>query len=120
MEDNISATPFDLSTGNFPYPGGASLGPGTPAALDNGNGNNPSAPGVGMDATLFDDWNNPGNEMWYLPTGPAFFQNMESSSVSMTAEGVNVGGLDLLDYMAMDSNQFAGMNNGGTSNSGGF
>lgn len=119
MDDNISATPFDLSTGNFPYPGGASLGPGTPSALDNGNGNNPSAPGVGMDATLFDDWNNPGNEMWYLPTGPAFFQNMESSSVSMTAEGVNVGGLDLLDYMAMDSSQFSNMNNGGA-NSGGF
>lgn len=72
-----------------------------------------------MDATLFDDWNNPGNEMWYLPTGPAFFQNMESSSVSMTAEGVNVGGLDLLDYMAMDSSQFSNMNNGGPS-SGGF
>lgn len=62
-----------------------------------------------MDAGLFDDWNNPGNEMWYLPTGPAFFQNMEGQSVAMTSEGVNVGGLDLLDYMAMDASQFGGM-----------
>lgn len=54
---------------------------------------------------LFDnstDWTNPNNEMWYLPTGPAFFQNMDSNAVAMTAEGVNVGGLDLLEYMAMD------------------
>jgi hypothetical protein len=84
------------------------------------NNNNPIAPGIGMDATLFDDWNNPGDEMWYLPTGPAFFQNIENSAgVSMTAEGVNVGGLDLLDYMAMDSNQFSNIVNGGAG-SGGF
>lgn len=117
--NNISATPFDLSTGNFPYPGGASLGPATPAAVEPNT--NPSAPGAGMDATMFDDWNNPGNEMWYLPTGPAFFQNMENSSVAMTAEGVNVGGLDLLDYMAMDASQFSGMDSAGAnSNAGGF
>ncbi|CAG9991315.1 unnamed protein product [Clonostachys byssicola] len=108
--NNISATPFDLSSGNFPYPGGASLGPGTPAPVENSN---PSAPGAGMDVTLFDDWNNPGNEMWYLPTGPAFFQNMEGNAVSMTAEGVNVGGLDLLDYMAMDPSQFSGVDSSG-------
>ena len=73
-----------------------------------------------MDATMFDDWNNPGNEMWYLPTGPAFFQNMENSAVAMTAEGVNVGGLDLLDYMAMDPSGFSGGldSAGGTSNGG--
>jgi hypothetical protein len=40
--------------------------------------------------------------MWYLPTGAAFFQNIDNNAVSMTAEGVNVGGLDLLEYMAMD------------------
>jgi hypothetical protein len=40
--------------------------------------------------------------MWYLPTGPAFFQNIDNNAVSMTAEGVNVGGIDLLEYMAMD------------------
>ena len=118
--NNISATPFDLSTGTFPYPGGASLGPATPATADPNN-SNAAGPGTGMDATMFDDWNNPGDEMWYLPTGPAFFQNMENSSVAMTAEGVNVGGLDLLDYMAMDSTQFPGMESGGAnSNAGGF
>ncbi|KAI5457706.1 hypothetical protein BGZ63DRAFT_427740 [Mariannaea sp. PMI_226] len=99
--NNISATPFDLSTGNFPFPGNASLGPSTPTAVDNAVSN--------MDANLFDDWHNQGNEMWYLPPGPAFFQNMENTSVAMTAEGVNVGGLDLLEYMAMDPSQFPGL-----------
>ncbi|OBR13228.1 Fungal zn binuclear cluster domain containing protein [Colletotrichum higginsianum IMI 349063] len=117
LEDptNISATPFDLSTGTFPYPSGTAsvLGPSTPAAPPenggvggngNGNGNNASSSTTGMDG-LFDstDWNNPGNEMWYLPPGPAFFQNMDNTAVAMTAEGVNVGGLDLLEYMAMDT-----------------
>ena len=124
IDGTISATPFDLTTGNFPYPGGASLGPGTPAAaLDStttANNSNPSAPGVGMDPNMFDDWNNPGNEMWYLPTGPAFFQNMENNNVAMTSEGVNVGGLDLLDYMAMDPTGFSGMEStGANSNAGG-
>lgn len=83
------------------------LNPSTPAApLDglvdapsnvNGNGNNNHASAFG------DEWNTPGNEMWYLPTGPAFFQNMgDSAAVAMTAEGVNVGGMDLLEYMVMD------------------
>ncbi|KAF4119762.1 Fungal Zn(2)-Cys(6) binuclear cluster domain, partial [Geosmithia morbida] len=148
--DNISATPFDLSTGNFPYPGiglmvptstepdGGDPGPheqqhatlsgsnvdsssatttnaatatatGTTAAAAaaaaaaaTGNNSNGHVPPTGIDAAMFEEWNNPDNEMWYLPTGPAFFQNMEGGSVSMTAEGVNVGGLDLLDYMVMD------------------
>jgi hypothetical protein len=74
-----------------------------------------------MDASLFDEWNNPGNEMWYLPTGPAFFQNMENNNVAMTAEGVNVGGLDLLDYMAMDPvGGFGGMDGNTGAGSGGF
>ena len=67
-----------------------------------------------MDMHLFEEWNNPGNEMWYLPPGPAFFQNMENSSVAMTAEGVNVGGLDLLEYMAMDPVQFSAMEGPGS------
>jgi hypothetical protein len=69
-----------------------------------------------MDVNLFDEWNNAGSEMWYLPPGPAFFQNMENSSVAMTAEGVNVGGLDLLEYMAMDPVHFPGLDgaNSGT------
>ncbi|KAG7038913.1 transcriptional activator aro80 [Colletotrichum scovillei] len=109
---NISATPFDLSTGTFPYPSGSAsvLGPSTPApAPENGGATNttnnaPSSTTGGMEG-LFDstDWNNPGNEMWYLPPGPAFFQNMDNTAVAMTAEGVNVGGLDLLEYMAMDT-----------------
>lgn len=108
--NNISATPFDLSTGNFPYHGASSIGPSTPAA-DNSN-----ASGAGnMDVNLFDEWNNAGSEMWYLPPGPAFFQNMENSSVAMTAEGVNVGGLDLLEYMAMDPVQFPGLDGPGAS-----
>ncbi|KAL2889712.1 Transcriptional activator ARO80 [Ceratocystis lukuohia] len=49
----------------------------------------------------FEDWT--GGEMWYLPPGPAFLQNVDSNNVQMTSEGVNVGGTDLLDYLAMDS-----------------
>ncbi|CAK7221532.1 zinc finger transcriptional activator [Sporothrix curviconia] len=94
---NISATPFDSTAGNFPYPSGTAsvLNPSTPAAI------------VGIDNSLGDavfpdatDWSN--NEMWYLPAGPAFFQNMGDSNVAMTAEGVSVAGLDLLDFMTMD------------------
>ena len=113
--NGISATPFDLSTGNFPYPGGSSMGPSTPTA-----DNTATAIGTGMDVSIFDDWSNPGNEMWYLPAGPAFFQNMETNgSVSMTAEGVNVGGLDLLEYMAMDPVQFSSIDPVGTAAGGG-
>ncbi|KAF5024894.1 hypothetical protein F66182_3016 [Fusarium sp. NRRL 66182] len=99
--NNISATPFDLSSQHFPYPGQAPLGPSTPTVLDNTVQN--------MDMSLFEDWNHQGNEMWYLPPGPAFFQNVENPSVAMGPEGVNVGGLDLLEYMAMDPTQFPGL-----------
>jgi hypothetical protein len=47
------------------------------------------------------DWNG-GSEMWYLPPGAAFFQNVNEQGVTQTAEGVNVGGMDLLDFMALD------------------
>ena len=40
--------------------------------------------------------------MWYLPPGAAFFQNAGDAGVAQTSEGVNLGGIDLLDYMAMD------------------
>ncbi|EGY19492.1 hypothetical protein VD0002_g4667 [Verticillium dahliae] len=91
---NISATPFDVSAGNFPYPSGSA------------SGLNPSTPAPPIDhptVDMFDssEWGNPGNEMWYLPPGAAFFQNMENG-VAMTSEGLNVGGVDLLEYMAMD------------------
>ncbi|KAK4184172.1 hypothetical protein QBC35DRAFT_477503 [Podospora australis] len=109
---NISATPWDLNTGSFPYPPGSAsmFGPSTPAATAGGldssnsnhNNNNNNSNGLHDGGVSIDDWMNPGNEMWYLPTGAAFFQNIDSNAVSMTAEGVNVGGLDLLEYMAMD------------------
>ena len=104
----ISATPFDLSTGNFPYPSGpgSTLNPSTPAALDSlveasGAGSGAGATTNGQSA-FGEEWNTPGNEMWYLPPGPAFFQNVGDGAVAMTAEGVNVGGMDLLEYMVMD------------------
>ncbi|KAM7189145.1 hypothetical protein V8F20_010256 [Naviculisporaceae sp. PSN 640] len=103
---NISATPWDLTTGNFPYPSGSAsmFGPSTPAATglhDNTNGNGTSH--NGMEGIFDNDWTNPSTEMWYLPPGAAFYQNIgETSNVSMTAEGVNIGGIDLLEYMAMD------------------
>ncbi|KAK3357291.1 hypothetical protein B0T25DRAFT_452221 [Lasiosphaeria hispida] len=118
---NISATPWDLTSGNFPYPSGSAsmFGPSTPAASggmqDNGgNGNNHNPGNINHD--IFDgpsDWTNPGNEMWYLPPGAAFFSNMGEASVSMTAEGVNVGGIDLLDFMAMDDQQYGVMDGNG-------
>ncbi len=43
------------------------------------------------------DWNGQ-NEIWYLPPGPAFYQNSDQTT-TQTAEGVNVGGMDLLDFM---------------------
>ncbi|KAB5570257.1 hypothetical protein GE09DRAFT_957636 [Coniochaeta sp. 2T2.1] len=100
---DISATPFDLTSGTFPYPAGSAsmFGPSTPAPA----GDNNSTNGISgqQDNNIFDpDWANPGNEMWYLPPGAAFFQNIDNNSVAMTAEGVHVGGMDLLDYMAMD------------------
>ncbi|KAK3495053.1 uncharacterized protein B0T23DRAFT_124447 [Neurospora hispaniola] len=112
--NNISATPWDVAAGDFPYPTGSAsmFGPSTPAATSNlpdtngnsnGNGSGGGG-GGGLTDSMFEntDWANPSNEMWYLPTGPAFFQNIDNTSVSMTAEGVNVGGVDLLDFMAMD------------------
>jgi hypothetical protein len=82
------------------------FGPSTPApAADNNNANGVSGAGGSNDNGMFDvDWANPGTEMWYLPPGAAFFQNIDNTSVAMSAEGVHVGGLDLLDYMAMDPN----------------
>lgn len=47
------------------------------------------------------------DQMWYLPPGPGLFQNMgENSNVTMTDQGVNVGGVDLLEFMAMDPPSF--------------
>lgn len=45
-----------------------------------------------------------GTDMWYLPPGAAFFQNTDQA-ITQTADGVNVGGHDLLDFMTMDIGQ---------------
>ncbi|KAI1489214.1 hypothetical protein F5X96DRAFT_670941 [Biscogniauxia mediterranea] len=98
---NISATPFDLSSGSFHYPAGphAVFGPATPGP--SGNVIDTS----GLSDNIFDpnaDWASE-DQMWYLPPGPGLFQNMaENSNVTMTDQGVNVGGVDLLEFMAMD------------------
>ncbi|KAI0976405.1 hypothetical protein F4678DRAFT_416946 [Xylaria arbuscula] len=103
---NISATPFDMSSGNFPFPVGPAnmFGPGNQGS---------SAAGVlesaqGLSDNIFDpntDWAT--DEMWYLPPGAGLFQNVgENSNVTMTDQGVNVGGIDLLEFMAMDPPNF--------------
>jgi hypothetical protein len=43
--------------------------------------------------------------MWDLPPGAAFFQNVNGQGVTQTAEGVNVGGMDLLDFMELYCDQ---------------
>lgn len=102
---NVSATPFDLSTGNFPYPAGPTsvFGPTTPAM----GGHVVEASNMGEN--LFEsgaDWA-ADDQMWYLPPGPGLFQSVgENSNVTMTDQGVNVGGVDLLEFMAMDPPSF--------------
>lgn len=75
---------------------------------NNGNNNNNSGGGNNLASDMFGtdgtDWAG-SSELWFLPAGAAFFQNMGApgeNNVAMSAEGVNVGGIDLLDYMAMD------------------
>jgi hypothetical protein len=98
-DTGISATPFDLNPGPF-------FGPSTPYSQAGGS----TYGGTGTHADMSDvfggtaDWNS-GNEMWYLPPGAAFFQNVNDSAITQTAEGVNVGGMDLLDYMTLDIGQ---------------
>lgn len=115
---NISAMPFDIPS-DFHIPS-VFGGPTTPASTaipvnGNNNNNNPntlaannSMPDMfGPDGT---DW--AGNsDMWFLPAGAAFFQSVGAAgenNVAMSAEGVNVGGIDLLDYMAMDDYPMGG------------
>ncbi|KAM0811279.1 putative Zn(2)-C6 fungal-type domain-containing protein [Seiridium cardinale] len=101
----ISATPFDNPGGIFPYPTGSSsiFRPSTPATA-----------GVDLSGAdnLFEqnDWTNPDDQMWYLPTGPGLFQTGENANVTMTDQGVNIGGMDLLDFMTMDPTHFDSLN----------
>ncbi|KAH6885431.1 hypothetical protein B0T10DRAFT_95586 [Thelonectria olida] len=72
---------------------------------------NPESSLANIDLYSFDDWNNIlGNDIWYLPPGPAFFQYPENSSMAMTTNCVENGELDLLEYMVnMDSSPLAGL-----------
>ncbi|CAN8097216.1 unnamed protein product [Discula destructiva] len=126
---NISATPLDMPS-NFHMPSNfnnsnpgrghsppASAGLGVGLASDNNNNNNNSSSSSHNNLSLVSDlfgggggdgpdWaTGPANDLWFLPAGPAFFQSVGGpgdSGVGMSAEGINVGGMDLLDYMAMD------------------
>lgn len=125
---NISAMPFDIPS-DFHIPS-VFGGPTTPASTampvngnnaanntnsnamgpaGNGNGNSHHIPDMfGADGT---DWAGANSDMWFLPAGPAFFQSVGGpgeNNVAMSAEGVNVGGIDLLDYMAMDDYPMGG------------
>lgn len=121
---NISATPFDIpSNFNLPtaFAGAAGIGgPATPTTAlsaglphegTGGGSANLAGSGASGVSDMFGgsdgaDWTaGPAHDMWFLPAGPAFFQNVGGpgdSGVGMSAEGINVGGMDLLDYMAMD------------------
>lgn len=61
-------------------------------ASPNGNDSNTNA------FTNAGDWSST-DQMWYLPPGATFFQNVNDQAITQTAEGVQVGGYDLLDYM---------------------
>jgi hypothetical protein len=90
-DNNVSATPLDASHGAY-YPAGT---PYSQAPGSTYGGDLPDFFGAGT------NWNN-GEDLWYLPAGPAFFQNNDQA-ITQTAEGVNIGGMDLLDYMALDN-----------------
>jgi hypothetical protein len=97
LNTSISATPFDAL-------GGFYSNSGTPYSGAPSSNNF-----FDIDPTFAGEWN-PDN--WYLPAGQAFFQNSDQM-ITQTAEGVNVAGLDLLDYMmASDPPGMSGM--GGT------
>jgi hypothetical protein len=96
---NVSATPFDLNSGSF-FPATGS----TPYNQAPG-----SAYGDMQDVfgSAAGDWSaNGNNEVWYLPPGTAFYQHINDQGVTQTAEGVNIGGMDLLDFMALDAPTF--------------
>lgn len=100
----------------IPYPPGATSIFGTAFGPHTVNGN-PLEPAsnVAGDANIFEshnDWT-VDDELWYLPPGPGLFQNVgENSNVTMTDQGVNIGGVDLLDYMTMDAMPFDTTMNG--------
>lgn len=108
---NISATPFDMSSSSFPFPVGSAAMFG---AVNQGSGNS-VLDSADMSNHIFEpgtDWAT--DEMWYLPPGAGLFQNVgENTNVTMTDQGVNVGGVDLLEFMAMDPPNFNNLDSSG-------
>lgn len=100
-----------MSSSNFLFPVG-------PVAMF-GTANQSSSESVLDSTSLGDHMFEPGpewttDEMWYLPPGAGLFQNVgENSNVTMTDQGVNVGGVDLLEFMAMDPPGFSNLNTTG-------
>jgi hypothetical protein len=100
-----------MSSGSFPFPANTTsmFGPGNQVS----SGGVLDAPGLGD--PMFEpgtDWTT--DEMWYLPPGAGLFQNVgENSNVTMTDQGVNVGGVDLLEFMAMDPPNFSNIDTSG-------
>lgn len=90
FSSGISATPVDLGPGTL-----YGTGP-----FSSGQPNLYDLPDQVYSEEV--DWNR-SSDFWYLPPGPAFFQNSDQA-ITQTADGVNVGGIDLLDYM-MDQYQ---------------
>ncbi|KAJ2978727.1 hypothetical protein NUW58_g7404 [Xylaria curta] len=107
---NISATPFDLPSSNFPFPTSSTSMFG---AVNQGSSSN-VLDSSGLNDHIFEpaaDWAT--DDLWYLPPGAGLFQNVgENSNVTMTDQGVNVGGVDLLEFMAMDPPNFSNLNPG--------
>ncbi|CZT04076.1 related to ARO80-positive transcription regulator of ARO9 and ARO10 [Rhynchosporium agropyri] len=101
---NVSATPFDLQQGSF-----IPAAPGTPYVPGPGS----SYGGGDMQDTFGGFDANGQSDFWYLPPGTAFYQHLGDQGVTQTAEGVNVGGIDLLDFMAWDTPTFVDENESG-------
>ncbi|TVY38422.1 Transcriptional activator, partial [Lachnellula subtilissima] len=88
---HVSATPFDLNQGAF-------FGNTTGTAYSQSQ----QYDGITDVFGSSNDWTG-NNEMWYLPPGPEFYRAVNDQAITQTADGVNVGGMDLLDFMTMDN-----------------
>ncbi|KAI1170382.1 transcriptional activator ARO80 [Nemania sp. FL0916] len=108
---NISATPFDMSSSNFPFP----INTGAMFGAVNPSSNGAVVDSAGLNDHVFDTGNEwPADEMWYLPPGAGLFQNVGGdTNVTMTDQGVNVRGVDLLEFMAMDPPNFGNLDTSG-------
>lgn len=95
LDLNVSATPYDVNQGDFYAGNHYNQAQGVPFGSDINQ-----LFGVGSN----NDWVGGSDEMWYLPPGPAFYQDLNNQAITQTADGVNVGGMDLLDYMTLDNN----------------